>query len=378
MGNTVGILLAAGASTRMRADKIFLRIGQKTVIERSMEAMKQSGCLDHVVIVVRDQDKQTISKIAQYIFGNAFSLAEGGSERQYSVSNALASISEAEIVVVHDAARCFAEPRLFTACAAAAREFGAAAAGVRTHDTVKTAEGDTITGTIDRSRIVTIQTPQAARFGLLKEAHDKARADGFLGTDESSLIERLGLPVRLVEASYQNIKITTQEDIMAGQQISNQKYRCGTGYDAHRLVAGLPLYLGGVNVPHTHGLLGHSDADVLIHAIIDALLGAAAAGDIGHLFPETETYRGISSTKLLERTLEIITDKGFTIVHIDSTVIMQKPRLAPFVPQMRENIASALQTDIESISVKATTTEGMGFEGMQQGVSAMAIATLLG
>jgi 2-C-methyl-D-erythritol 4-phosphate cytidylyltransferase / 2-C-methyl-D-erythritol 2,4-cyclodiphosphate synthase len=378
MNKTVGILLAAGASTRMGADKMFVRIGQKTVIERSMEAMRQSGCFDHLIIVVRNQDREIISEIAENIFGSSFTLAQGGSERQYSVANALATIADAEIIAVHDAARCFAEPRLFCACVAAAREFGAAAVGARTHDTVKTVEGDAITGTIDRSRVVTIQTPQAARFGLLKEAHEKALSDGFLGTDESSLIERLGIPVRLVEASNQNIKITTQEDIMAGQQISNQNYRCGTGYDAHRLAPGLPLYLGGVNVPHTHGLSGHSDADVLLHAIIDALLGAAAAGDIGHHFPETETYRGISSIRLLERTLEIITDKGFTIVNVDATVIMQKPRLAPFVPQIRENIASALQTNIENISVKATTTEGMGFEGLQQGVSAMAVATLLG
>ncbi len=378
MGKTVGILLAAGASTRMGADKIFLRIGQKTVIERSMEAMKQGGCFDHIVIVIRDQDKDIIGTAAESIFGSAFSLVQGGSERQYSVANALAVISDAEIVLVHDAARCFAEPRLFAACVQAARVYGAAAVGARTHDTVKTVEGDTITGTIDRSCIVTIQTPQAARFGLLKEAHEKALADGFLGTDESSLIERLGIPVHLVEANHHNIKITTQEDIMTGQRITKQSYRCGTGYDAHRLVAGLPLYLGGVNVPYTHGLSGHSDADVLIHAIIDSLLGAAAAGDIGHHFPETETYRGISSLKLLERTLEIITGKGYAIVNVDSTVIMQKPRLAPFVPQMRENIASALQTDIENVSVKATTTEGMGFEGLQQGVSAMAVATLLG
>jgi 2-C-methyl-D-erythritol 2,4-cyclodiphosphate synthase len=249
---------------------------------------------------------------------------------------------------------------------------------VRTHDTDKTVEGDTITGTLDRSRLVSIHTPQAARFSLLKEAHEKARVQGFLGTDESSLLERLGVPVRLVESKYNNIKITTQEDIMAGQQLANGKYRCGTGYDAHRLVPGLPLYLGGVKVPHTHGLSGHSDADVLLHAIIDAMLGAAAAGDIGHHFPETETYRGISSMKLLERTREIVTEKGFTIVNVDATVIMQKPRLAPFVPQMRALISQGLKTDIENVSVKATTTEGLGFEGTQQGVSAMAVATLLG
>ena len=375
-GEVTGILLAAGASTRMGMDKMFLRIGAKTVLERSMEAMRQSGCFDRVIIVVRSQDRDTVGSLAQRIFGADFALVEGGSERQYSVANALSAIEDTEIVAVHDAARCFAEPQLFCDCVAAAREYGAAAAGVRARDTIKTAEGDTITGTLDRSLLVLIQTPQAARFSLLKDAHEAARDDKFLGTDESSLLERLGVPVRLVESKYNNTKITLQEDIMAGQPTG--KYRCGTGYDAHRLAPGLPLFLGGVKVPHTYGLSGHSDADVLLHAIIDALLGAAAARDIGHHFPQTETYRGISSLKLLERTYEIVTEKGFAIVNVDATVIMQTPRLAPFVQQMRSNIAAALQTDIENVSIKATTTEGMGFEGLQQGVSAMAVAMLLG
>ena len=362
----------------MGEDKLFLKIGTKTVIERAMEAMQQSGCFDRFFVVCRNQDRDIIGAFAHRIFGDSFTLVEGGSERQYSVANALCAITDAGIVAVHDAARCFAEPQLFCDCVEAAREFGAAAAGVRTHDTVKTVAGETITGTLDRSKLISIHTPQAARVDLLKDAHEKARAQGFLGTDESSLLERLNIPVRLVESKYNNIKITVQEDIMAGQQLANGKYRCGTGYDAHRLVPGLPLYLGGVKVPHTHGLSGHSDADVLLHAIIDAMLGAAAAGDIGHHFPPTETYRGISSIKLLERTYEIITEMGFTVVNIDATVIMQKPRLAPFVSQMRANIAATLQTSIENVSVKATTTEGMGFEGQQQGVSAMAVASLLG
>ena len=378
MGEVIGILLAAGASSRMGENKLWLRIGSKTVLERSMEAMRRAACFSRIVIVCRGDDSHRVAALAQAIFKENYELVPGGSERQYSVANALAAIGNAEIALVHDAARCFAEPQLFQACVEAAREYGAAAAGIHTHDTVKRAENGVITATLDRDHIVTIQTPQAARLPLLRQAHEKAAIEGFLGTDESVLLERMGIPVRLVEAKTNNIKITTQEDIMAGQNIVGMRYRCGTGYDAHRLVPGLPLYLGGVKVPHTHGLSGHSDADALIHAIIDALLGAAVAADIGHHFPPTETYRGISSLKLLERTYKIVTEKGFTIVNVDGTVIMQQPRLAPFVPQMRENIAAALKTDIENVSVKATTTEGLGFEGQQQGVSAMAIAMLLG
>lgn len=377
MAETVGILLAAGSSTRMGENKLLLRIGAKTVLQRSMEAMQRSGIFSRMLIVCREEDVERIDALARAIFDD-YELIPGGNERQYSVANALAAAGDADVALVHDAARCFAEPQLFIDCAKAAAEFGAAAAGVHTHDTIKTEQDGVITGTLDRDHIVTIQTPQAARLDILRQAHKQAAVDGFLGTDESVLLERMGVEVRLVEASKNNIKITTQEDIMAGQNIAGARMRCGTGYDAHRLAPGLPLFLGGVKIPYTHGLSGHSDADVLIHAVIDALLGAAAAGDIGHHFPMTETYRGISSVKLLERTREIVAEKGYAIINVDATIVMQKPRLAPYVPQMRKNIAEALCIDIEAVSVKATTTEGMGFEGMQQGVSSMAVAMLTG
>ena len=151
--------------------------------------------------------------------------------------------------------------------------------------TIKTLTGESITGTVSRENLANIQTPQVFSLALLRRAHEAARADGFLGTDECSLVERLGVPVSFVEADAHNIKITTQEDVLYGRLIAGEKLRTGQGYDAHRLVNKRPLILGGVHIPHTHGLLGHSDADVLIHAIIDALLGAAAAGDIGTHFP---------------------------------------------------------------------------------------------
>ena len=163
-----------------------------------------------------------------------------------------------------------------------------------------------------------------------------------------------------------------------GRHIVDEQIRVGTGYDAHRLVTGRPLVLGGVDIPHTHGLLGHSDADVLIHAIIDAMLGAAAAGDIGQHFPGTEAFRGICSMDLLSRARDIVADKGYSLVNIDATIIMQQPKLAPYIGQMRANVASALMMDVESVSVKATTTEALGFEGRGRGASATAVAALRG
>ena len=259
-----------------------------------------------------------------------------------------------------------------------ALETAAAAAGVRTHDTIKTLRGGDITGTLDRDNLLNIQTPQVFSYALLKRAHEQARADAYLGTDECSLIERLGVPIRFVEADRHNIKITTREDVLMGRMITGEMTRTGHGYDAHRLVPGRKLILGGVHVPHTHGLLGHSDADVLVHAVIDALLGAAAAGDIGTHFPCTDAYAGADSLALLARTHEIIDAKGFDIVHIDATVVLESPRLSPFIAQMRGNIAAVLELGIDAVSVKATTTEGMGFEGSREGISATAIATVTG
>ena len=163
-----------------------------------------------------------------------------------------------------------------------------------------------------------------------------------------------------------------------GRMIAGETVRTGTGYDAHKLVEGRPLILGGVTIPHTHGLLGHSDADVLLHAIMDALLGAAALGDIGKHFPCTDEFKDASSLDLLSRTRDIITEKGFMITNIDATLIMQKPKIAPYVDEMRRSIAKTLDIDIDAVSVKATTTEGMGFEGTGEGASTMAVATIVG
>jgi 2-C-methyl-D-erythritol 4-phosphate cytidylyltransferase/2-C-methyl-D-erythritol 2,4-cyclodiphosphate synthase len=359
-------------------NKMFIRIGSMSVLERSLTAFERSGCFDHLVIVYRGCDKQETEDTVKRVLCLPFTLVEGGSERQYSVENALRSIQDADIVAVHDGARCFIKPEAIHACVEKARETGAAAAGVKTRDTIKVVNGDTIKETLDRSRLVNIQTPQVFRYELLKKAHESAAADGFLGTDECGLVERMGVPVSVVDAGYDNIKITTQEDILLGRMIAGETVRTGTGYDAHKLVEGRPLVLGGVTIPHTHGLLGHSDADVLLHAIMDALLGAAALGDIGRHFPCTDEFKDASSLDLLARTREIIEEKGFAISHIDATLILQKPKVAPYIDKMRSRISQILGIGIESVSVKATTTEGMGFEGTGEGASAMAVATIVG
>ncbi len=377
MNNTVGIVLAAGSSQRMGQNKLFISIGGRTVLERTLLAFENSICFERIVIVARKQDMPDVDSAARKTLSIPYTIVEGGSERQFSVWNALLEAKGADVVAVHDGARCFVKPSVIKACVRKAYETGAAAAGVKTKDTIKVVDEGLIADTLDRDRLVNIQTPQAIKYDILLDAHTKAREDGFIGTDECVLLERAGIPVSFVEAHYDNIKITTQEDLLYGRAIAGQQTRAGIGYDAHRLQAGLPLILGGVNIPHEKGLAGHSDADVLVHAIIDALLGAAAAGDIGRHFPCTDEFKGISSIKLLERTLEIISREGYSVENIDSTVVMQEPKLAPYIDNMRANIAAALCIETDMVSVKAKTTEGMGFEGSGEGVSATAVATLV-
>ena len=378
MSKAFGVVLAAGQARRMGLNKMALSIGGKTVLERSLLAFEQSGCFDHIILVCREEGIEEAAAAAQKMLRTPYTLVIGGSERQFSVENALAAITEDGIVAVHDGARCFVSPEDIAACVEKALETGAAALGVRTKDTIKTMEDGVITGTIDRERLVNIQTPQVFSVSLLKEAHAQAKADGCIGTDECMLVERLGHPVSFVEATGINLKVTTQEDIMLARQIAGERTRTGFGYDAHRLVTTRPLILGGVEVPHTHGLEGHSDADVLVHAIMDALLGAAALGDIGRHFPGTDEFRDISSLVLLARVRGLIEAAGYSITNVDSTVVMQRPRLAPYIGQMRERIAEALGIDADAVAVKATTTEGMGFEGTGEGVSASAVAAIVG
>ena len=380
MAKTYGVVLAAGSGRRcgQERNKMFIRIGNMSVLERSLTAFEQSGCFDHIILVYRGCDRVETENAAKRVLSLPFTLVEGGRERQFSVENALHAIQDADIVAVHDGARCFIKPEVIRACIEKARETGAAAAGVKTRDTIKVVDGDIIKETLDRNRLVNIQTPQVFRYELLKNAHESAASDGFLGTDECGLVERVGHTVSVVDAGYDNIKITTQEDILLGRMIAGETVRTGTGYDAHKLVEGRPLILGGVTIPHTDGLLGHSDADVLLHAIMDALLGAAALGDIGKHFPCTDEFKDASSLDLLSRTRDIITEKGFMITNIDATLIMQKPKIAPYVDEMRRSIAKTLDIDIDAVSVKATTTEGMGFEGTGEGASTMAVATIVG
>ena len=227
------------------------------------------------------------------------------------------------------------------------------------------------------------QTPQAFQFAVLQKAYEAAYRDNYCGTDDASLVERIGVRVKMIAGSYENIKITTPEDLIIAEALLKSKaggemqIRTGLGYDSHRFAQGRKLILGGVEIPFEKGLQGHSDADALIHAVCDALLGAAGAGDIGRHFPDTDpAYKDISSVILLERVREMIAAKGFFISNIDVSIIMEKPKLAPFAGEIAANIAKALNISAAGVNIKAKTNEGMGFVGRNEGIAVFAVATL--
>ena len=385
----VAIIAAAGAGKRMNSEKnkVFLSLAGVPILWRSCKAVAACGQVDNLVIAASPNEVAEVTALlTENPPGIPWQVVPGGTERQYSIANALTAVpSEAEIILVHDGARPLIEPEAVRQVIAAAREHSAAGIAVPVKDTIKEVDDRQFAlSTPRRDALWAIQTPQCFRADLLRQAYQEAAADRFLGTDDAGLVERLGIKVKLVAGSYSNIKITTPHDLVIGESLLAGKcgkgetaMRVGTGYDVHRLVTGRKLILGGVEVPHTVGLDGHSDADVLLHAITDALLGAAALGDIGRHFPDTDnTYKGISSLLLLQKASQLVAEKGYTVHNIDATIIAEKPKLAPYIDEMNKNIASALNIDCQQVNVKATTTERLGFTGRQEGIAAQASVTI--
>jgi 2-C-methyl-D-erythritol 2,4-cyclodiphosphate synthase len=215
-----------------------------------------------------------------------------------------------------------------------------------------------------------VQTPQGFRKSVLIEAYEKAFSDKYYGTDDAGLVERLGQKIELVMGQYDNIKITTKEDMP-------MESRVGTGFDVHALVEGRPLILGGVDIPFEKGLDGHSDADVLIHALMDALLGAAAMGDIGRHFPDTDPkYKGISSVKLLKHVVELLESESYRIGNVDITVMAQRPKIKSYIDDMTRIIAETMNVGVDKVNIKGTTTERLGFVGREEGIAAQAVCLL--
>ena len=366
------VVTAAGSGRRMGTPlpKQFLKIGGKTVLEKAVEPFEASEHVDEIIVVGSSEFLELCTGLCRQ-FSKFSRAVAGGKERQDSVRNAL-NLVEDGYVLIHDGARPYVDMETIMRVLEAAAGTGAAVAAVPVKDTVRqTRSGDnTDSITLPRDRLYSVQTPQGFDVALIREAYAAAEGEGFLGTDDGGLAERAGHPVTIVEGSYRNIKITTQEDLP-------METRIGTGFDVHRLTEGRKLVLCGIEIPFEKGLLGHSDADVAVHALMDAMLGAAAMGDIGRHFPDTDdAYKGISSMILLQKVRELIEQEGFRLGNADITIMAQRPKLSPYIEKMRTNIAAVLGMDVGSINVKATTTEKLGFVGRQEGIAAEAVCTI--
>ena len=366
------VVTAAGSGRRMGTPlpKQFLKIGGKTVLEKAVEPFEASEHVDEIIVVGSSEFLELCTGLCRQ-FSKFSRAVAGGKERQDSVRNAL-NLVEDGYVLIHDGARPYVDMETIMRVLEAAAGTGAAVAAVPVKDTVRQTRGgdNTDSITLPRDRLYSVQTPQGFDVALIREAYAAAEAEGFLGTDDGGLAERASHPVTIVEGSYRNIKITTQEDLP-------METRIGTGFDVHRLTEGRKLIMCGIEIPFEKGLLGHSDADVAVHALMDAMLGAAAMGDIGRHFPDTDdAYKGISSMILLQKVRELIEQEGFRLGNADITIMAQRPKLSPYIEKMRTNIAAVLGMDAGSINVKATTTEKLGFVGRQEGIAAEAVCTI--
>lgn len=398
------IVAAAGSARRMQGiDKMYLELGGMPVLARTIQTFENCPEVDDIVVVVKPggEEKFRTKILEPYGFQKVTAVVKGGSERVYSVMGALGTVSDdTDIVLIQDGARPFATQELIGRVLEAAAETGAAVPGVKLRDTVKLVEDTggklSVSSTPDRAKLRAVQTPQGFNAYLLREACARL-VSGELGdaskiTDDASLVEALGHKVTVTEGEDDNIKITTKSDIRKAEMILDGRGggggapvsaelsypRTGTGFDVHAFAENRRLVIGGVEIPYQLGLAGHSDADVLIHAIMDAALGACALKDIGTYFPDNDpAFEGADSVKLLEKTAEIIRDASFRIINVDSTVIAQAPKMAPHIDKMRENIASALGLDVSEVGVKATTTERLGFTGRKEGIAAQAVVTVI-
>ena len=388
MPSAAVIIPAAGSGTRMGLSqpKQYHHLAGAPILIHTIRAFVAASASINRIIVVVPQDfiAETRRLLTEYnLTSTAIIITGGGRRRQDSVLAGMECLPETtDIVLVHDGARPLVTPDLIQRCLEAAWQHGAAIAAIPVKDTLKKSNPDqTIAATIDRQGLWQAQTPQAIRLPLLKQAY--AEFGDKEVTDEAALLELAGIAVTLIEGSETNIKITRPDDLILAEKImmhtpSTPTMRIGHGYDAHRLVPDRNLVLAGVTIPYHLGLAGHSDADVVTHALCDAVLGALGAGDIGRHFPDSDQhFKDIYSITMLEQVMALAAGKGLAISNADITIICQTPKLAAHIDTMRQTLATACQVSAEQINVKATTTEKMGFTGREEGISCHAVVLLI-
>jgi 2-C-methyl-D-erythritol 4-phosphate cytidylyltransferase/2-C-methyl-D-erythritol 2,4-cyclodiphosphate synthase len=375
------IIAAGGRGARFGAagPKQLLALGGEPILKRSVDAFLRCDIIADVTVAL---PADLVAAPPEYLrgAGDRLRIVEGGARRQDSVARAFAAVRQvADIVVIHDAARPLVSAALIRRTVTAAAGAGAAIAALPALDTVKRSGGGRlIAETLPREQIYLAQTPQAFRVDVLAAA----LALGGDATDEAMLAEQAGYPVQLVDGERRNVKITTPDDLDLAERLLGAAVpvlRIGNGYDLHRLVEGRPLILGGVTIPFDKGLMGHSDADVICHAVTDAILGAANAGDIGRHFPDTDPqWKGADSIALLRAAAAIVREAGFAVANVDVVVIAQRPKLSPHADAIKQQLAGALGCSPAQVSVKGKTNEGVDSMGAGESIAAHAVALIVG
>jgi 2-C-methyl-D-erythritol 4-phosphate cytidylyltransferase/2-C-methyl-D-erythritol 2,4-cyclodiphosphate synthase len=385
MGPSVAaVIVAAGRGLRAGGNlpKQYRELAGEPVIRTSLSLFAWHGQIGAVQAVIHPDDRGSYDAAAKGL--RLLPPVSGGASRQASVRAGLEALAARapDIVLIHDAARPFCSTELVSRAIVACGETGAAIPALEVTDTIKRVDaGGHVAGTIDRSQLRAVQTPQAFKFAALLEAHQRAAKEGRDDfTDDAALAEWAGIKVATFAGESGNVKLTTDEDFAKAEarRIANlADLRLGNGFDVHAFGDGDHVWLGGVKIPHDRGLTGHSDADVALHALVDAILGALADGDIGkHFSPNDPRWRGASSDQFLKFAVDRVSKRGGKIAHLDLTVVCEEPRIGPHRDAIRQRIAEIAEMSIDRVAVKATTSEQLGFTGRREGIVAMATATV--
>jgi 2-C-methyl-D-erythritol 4-phosphate cytidylyltransferase / 2-C-methyl-D-erythritol 2,4-cyclodiphosphate synthase len=380
--SVASVVVAGGRGTRLGgAPKQYRRLGPETVIRRSLSAFAGHPGIAFVQPVIHPDDQALFGEAVSglHVLGAAF----GGATRQESVRAGLEALAPnaPDIVLVHDAARPFVSAALISRAIDAGQMHGAAIPGLQVVDTVKVVDIEgRIAQTLNRDQLRTVQTPQAFRYAPLLDAHRQAAAKGIADfPDDAALAEWAGMAVSVFEGEQGNVKLTTAEDLRRAEMgaAALSDVRTATGFDVHSFTDGDHVWLGGMRIAHNRALSGHSDADVVLHALTDAVLGAIADGDIGQHFPPSDPqWRGASSDRFLAFAAERVRARGGVITLLDATILCEAPRIGPHRDAMRARIAEIAGISASRVAVKATTTEQLGFLGRREGIAAMATATV--
>lgn len=363
------IVAAAGSGLRARFDKnkLLATIDGEPVVKKTVGVFLRAGVFDRIIVTSSEADFAVFSEIFEG--EDKVLIVRGGKTRTESVKNALAALDGKGIVLIHDGARPYLSPSLIDRCVRGAKEYGSAIAAVPPVDTLAFTNGDRIEKTT-RENVFAVQTPQAFDLSLIKKAYSMIKEDDNFTDDAGVFCKYIG-KAHIVEGEKENVKLTYRKDFM------QTDLRVGTGFDLHRLVEGRKLILGGVEIPHVKGLLGHSDADVLIHAVMDALLSAASLRDIGYHFPDTDPrYKGISSMLLFKEVVTLLKNEGYAVNNISATIMAEKPKLMKFVPEMTKNVAAVAGIPEKDVGIGCTTLEGLGIVGREEGIAVQAYCSI--